>query len=103
MWPATHTDGKGADPALPQMGSWLRLRADVDLSTLSPQARVVAQAMRDHGAIVGDTGVNGMAINGEPDVRWNDTDLNTLGNLSLADFEVVDPSAMRVDGTLRIR
>jgi len=103
IWPAKYTDGKSTNTALPQMGSWLRLRAGVDLSGLTPQARVVAQAMRDHGAIVGDTGPSGLVINGEPDLRWNDVDLKGLGGLSLADFEVVNPSAMQIDSSLTIR
>ena len=85
------------------MGSWLRLRADVDLSGLGPQARTVAEAMKVHGAVVGDTGPGGLVLNGEPDERWNDSDLRGLGSLSLADFELVDASGMRVDDSLATR
>lgn len=103
VWPATGTDGKVADPAAVRMGSMLRLRGDVDLSGLGPQAKVVAQAMKDHGVVISDTGVNA-AITGEPDLRWDDADLGGLQSLSVGDFDVVDPSAMKVaDGSQQIR
>ena len=103
VWPARYSDGRSTNPAAPQMGSWLRLRADVDLSGLGPQARTVAEAMKVHGAVVGDTGPGGLVLNGEPDERWNDSDLRGLGSLSLADFELVDASGMRVDDSLATR
>ena len=103
VWPARFTDGKGTVPFLPQMGSWLRLKATANLSGLGPEALAVARAMQVHGAVVGDTGAEGLTITGEPDVRWNDADLATLGGLSLLDFEVVDPSAMRDGASLTIR
>lgn len=103
VWPARASDGTNPDPDAPPMGTWLRLRDDVDLSALGPQARVIAQALRDHGAVITDTGGR-WVLNGEPDVRWDDRDLNTLRTLTFADFEVVDPSPMVVDrGSLRIR
>ncbi|MFM7063697.1 MAG: hypothetical protein ACKO04_09445 [Actinomycetes bacterium] len=103
VWPARYSDGRSTNPAAPQMGTWLRLRADVDLSALGPQARTVAEAMKVHGAVVSDTGPGGLVVNGEPDERWNDRDLSGLGALSLDDFEVVDASGMRVDDSLRAR
>ena len=96
-WPATHTDGRSEHPRAPEMGSWLRLRRDVDLSALGPQARVVARALRDHGAVVVDTNHDGLALLGEPDERWDDADLATLRTLTAADFEVVDPDPMRAE------
>jgi len=103
-WPATGTDGRSSDPNAPAMGSWLRLRADVDLSRLRPQARVIARAMQQHGAMVVDTNASGLALSGEPDLRWDDQDLATLGGLSAADFEVVDPTPMKIsNGSYQIR
>ena len=103
IWPAYGSDGNSNDPAAPPMGSWLRLRADVDLSGLGPQARVVAQALKDHGAVLVDTSPKA-AIGGEPDVRWNDTDLGTLSQLTISQFEIVDATPMKVaDGSYQIR
>ena len=103
VWPADGTDGRSTDPASPRMGAWFRLRSDADLDGLGPQARVVARALQVHGAVLADTGPNA-AISGEPDLRWDDADLAGLGRLTMSDFEIVDPSPMRVSsGSLRIR
>jgi hypothetical protein len=102
-WPAQGTDGRSTDPAAPPMGTWLRLKAGADLRGLGPQATVIARALQAHGAIVSDSGPNA-ALSGEPDVRWNDTDLSGLGRLTMSDFEVVDASPMKVsDQSLQIR
>lgn len=93
VWPAMGTDGRSQDPAALPMGSWLRLRAGTDLSRLGPQARVVARALQVHGAVLADTGP-GFVIRGEPDLRWDDDDIDTLSTLRLSDFEVVDASPM---------
>lgn len=95
VWPARTSDGRAADPHAPPMGTWLRLRADADLSALGPQATVVARALQGHGGIVVDTGP-GLTVVGEPDVRWDDRDLASLSTLVVGDFEVVDPSPMKV-------
>jgi hypothetical protein len=102
-WPAQATDGRSTDPAAPPMGTWLRLKAGTDLRGLGPQATVVARALQAHGAIVADTGPNA-ALAGEPDLRWNDADLSGLARLTLSDFEVVDPTPMKVsDQSFQIR
>lgn len=95
VWPAMGTDGRSDSPDAIPMGSWLRLRGDVDLSRFGAQARVVAEAMRDHGVVITDSGP-GFKLQGDPDPRWDDDDLDTLEGLSLADFDIVDPSSMMV-------
>lgn len=103
VWPARSSDGTNPHPDAPPMGTWLRLRSDVDLSGFGPQAATIARALRDHGGVLADTGAR-FALSGEPDVRWDDADLRGLRSLSLASFEVVDPSPMIVSrGSLRIR
>jgi hypothetical protein len=94
--PARHTDGPVEDPDAPVMGTWFRLRSDADLSRLGPQARVVAEALQQYGAVLGDTG-GSLAFTGTPDNRWDDDDLATLGTLSSDDLEVIDASAVMVD------
>jgi hypothetical protein len=96
IWPAHRSDGRSANPDAPPMGAWFRLRDDVDTSTLGPQARVVAEALREYGGVLVDTGP-GITLTGEPDVRWNDADLNGLGSLTASDLELVDPSSLIVD------
>ncbi|MGB3411269.1 MAG: hypothetical protein WBA45_08715 [Microthrixaceae bacterium] len=96
VWPASGTDGRSDDPDAPPMGTWFRLRDDVDLSGLAPDALVIAKALQTHGAIVDDTGPEYMGLGGENDERWNDVEIETLKQLKLSDFEVVDPSSMMV-------
>lgn len=96
QWPARHTDGPSQDPDAPVMGTWFRLRSDVDISGLGPQARVIARALRDYGAVLGDTG-GALALNGVPDARWDDADLATFGELGSDDLEVVDASELMVE------
>ena len=96
VWPARHAASDSSDTALPPMGLRLRLRADVDLSGLAPQARVVAEAMRTYGVIVADNG-SAWFLSGAPDERWDNDALRTLGSLTGADFEAVDTSPLMVD------
>lgn len=96
VWPARGADGRSADPAAPPMGTWLRLRDDVDLDGLGPQATVIARAAQRHGIILSDTGP-GFGLRGTPDARWDDADLDTLGQLTTDDFEVVDPTPIVAD------
>ena len=77
------------------MGAWLRLRADVPIAELPPQARAVATAMRDYGIVFSDTGP-GFALTGTPDRRWDMEDLASLTRLTTDDFEVVDASGVVV-------
>jgi hypothetical protein len=96
VWPARATDGRSDHPDAPPMGAWLRLRADVDVSELGPQARVVAEGLKRYGLVLSDTGPH-LALRGTPDARWDRNDLRTLGSLTAADFEVVDASGLMVD------
>jgi hypothetical protein len=96
IWPARATDGRSEDPDAPPMGAWFRLRSDVDLSGLGPQARVIAEAAQRYGILMSDTGP-GFGLRGTPDARWDERDLDTLGQITTDDFEVVDASAVMVD------
>lgn len=95
QWPARHTDGPSSDPDAPMMGTWFRLRSDTDLSQLGPQARVIAEALKEYGALLMDTGGN-LEVIGTPDARWDDEDLAGLSTLDSDDLEVLDGSAIMV-------
>jgi hypothetical protein len=84
------------------MGARFRLKANVDISSLNPQARIVAQALKDYGLVVADNGsaffINGAsysvnATNGFA-LTWNDNDIQDtvhgLKSLWFTNFEVVD-------------
>jgi len=92
IWPARHQAGDD-DASLPPMGAWFRLRADVDVSGFSPQARVIAEAMKKHGMILADNG-SSWFISGVPDERWDNDGLRDLIDLTGVDFEAVDPSSL---------
>ena len=94
LWPARHHAGQ-AGASLPPMGLRLRLRAGVDIAGFPTQARVILQAMRTYGLVVADNGSSGF-IGGVPDERWDNDALHQLGRITLADFEAVDTTALRV-------
>jgi hypothetical protein len=94
LWPARHHAGQ-AGASLPPMGLRLRLRAGVDIAGFPTQARVILQAMRTYGLVVADNGSSGF-IGGVPDERWDNDALHQLGPITLADFEAVDTTALRV-------
>ena len=89
VWPARHFASDDEDPSLPRMGERLRLKARVDISGLTRQARRVARALKTYGLIVADNGSD-WYISGTPDRRWDNDQLHALGGLSGRDFEVVD-------------
>ena len=70
------------------MGLRLRLKASFDTSTLTGQARVIAEAMQRYGLIVADNGSNWF-FQGAPSAGWNDDDLGQLKSVAGSNFEVV--------------
>lgn len=104
LYPASHTANPGNNnPAVQSpMGARFRLKAGVDISTMNPQARVIAQAMKDYGMIVADNGSNFFFSGASASVdasnnltlTWNDDDIQDsvhgLKSLHFSDFEVVD-------------
>ena len=94
IYPARHEAGDSNDPSLPPMGLRVRLKANVDISKLPPQARMVAQAMKTYGMILADNG-SSWYVSGAPSPHWSNDQLHALGELTGADFEVVDTSKLR--------
>lgn len=104
QYPASHTANPGNTNTsiMPAMGARFRLKANVDISTLNPQARIIAQAMKDYGMIVADNGSNfffsgasrAIDTSNQEWLTWNDDDVQDsvhgLKSLHFADFEVVD-------------
>ncbi|MCB1007169.1 MAG: hypothetical protein KDB35_23500, partial [Acidimicrobiales bacterium] len=77
------------------MGSWLRLRADIDPTDFDPAVRPIVVALQTYGAVVADNG-SAFYLSGVPDARWDNDQLRTLGRLTGADFEFVDASSLQV-------
>ncbi len=95
VWPARHFASSSTDPNLPPMGAWVRLRSDIDISGFPPQARVILEALKEHGAIVADNG-SSWYLTGAPDDRWDNDDLHRLGDIDGSMFEFVDASSLMV-------
>ena len=71
------------------MGLRVRLKASVDVSAFGPQSQVILVALQRYGMLLADNG-SPWYITGAPDSHWNDDELHDLGQLTGADFEVVD-------------
>ncbi len=92
VYPARH-DAPACSGFRPPMGLRVRLKASMNISGLPPQARIVAEALKRYGMILGDNG-GPWYISGAPDRHWSNDDLHQLGRLTGRDFEVVDTSSL---------
>lgn len=86
--PATHWASRSTDPNLAPMGMRMRLKANYDISSFPPQAKVILAALKNYGLIVADNGGD-MFMIGAPDDHWNNDDLYTLKQVPASAFEVV--------------
>ncbi|HWD65565.1 MAG TPA: hypothetical protein VG405_10350 [Solirubrobacteraceae bacterium] len=93
VYPARHEASTCSARWAPPMGLRVRLKADVSLSGLPHQARLVAQALKTYGMILADNG-SPWYISGAPSRHWNDAALHLLDRLSGKDFEAVDTSSL---------
>jgi hypothetical protein len=89
VYPARHFASSSTDPALPPMGLRVRLKASFDVSTLPPQARVIAVAMQRYGMMLADNG-SAWFFGGVSDARWDDDQLNALKAIPGSAFEAVE-------------
>ena len=78
------------------MGLRLRLKASVDISGFSAANQVILTALEHYGMFVADNG-GPWFVTGAPDPRWDDADLHLLGQITGADLEAVDESALMID------
>jgi hypothetical protein len=86
--PATHkVNSSGGQYSLP-FGAKIRLKAGFDVSGFPASDQIILNAMKKYGLILADIGSN-MYISGSPDERWNNDELQQLGNVKASDFEVV--------------
>jgi hypothetical protein len=66
--PATHFASTKTDPNLPRMGERFRLKADYDISKFSPNVQTILKALKRHGMMVADNGIE-WALSCAPDER----------------------------------
>jgi len=70
------------------MGMRLRLKAGFNVSTFSATNQIILNAMKKYGLIMADNG-SSMYLSGAPDSRWDNSDLHNLGQVTAADFDVI--------------
>lgn len=87
--PARHFASSSTDPNLPPMGLRVRLKSSYDITHLTGQARIIAQAMKTYGLILADNGSNWF-FQGDVNSSWNDDHLNQLKSIPGSAFEAVD-------------
>ncbi|HMI77549.1 MAG TPA: hypothetical protein VK484_02090, partial [Ferruginibacter sp.] len=88
IYPARHkVNSTGGQYSLP-FGARIRLKANFDISGYSATNQIILRAMKKYGLILADIGSN-LYITGAPDERWNNGDLQKLGQVHGSDFEVV--------------
>lgn len=88
IYPARHHASDITNPNVPAMGTRVRLKASVNISTYGPRMRVILAAMKRYGMLLADNGSN-WYVNGSPDMRWDEDELHTIGAIKGSDFEVV--------------
>jgi hypothetical protein len=66
--PATHFASRHENEDYPRMGERLRLKADFDISSFSPEVRAILRGLKKYGMFVADNGID-WAISVAPDPR----------------------------------
>jgi hypothetical protein len=93
IYPARHHASSSTSTSLPPMGLRVRLKASYDTSDLSPQARVIAEALKRYGMILADNG-SPWYITGASDSRFDDDVMHELDVITGRDLEVVDTTGL---------
>ena len=93
VYPARHQAGESGSLSLPPMGVRVRLKATYDTSGFSPQARVIAEALKHYGMILADNG-SPWYVTGASDPRFDDDVLHQLDVIKGSDLEVVDTTGL---------
>ena len=96
LWPARHYASSITDTSYPPMGLRLRLKASVDTSNYPREAQIILRALKKYGLFLADNGTSWF-VGGQPDDRWNTTNLRTMMNITGNMFEAVDESSLMVD------
>jgi hypothetical protein len=96
VWPARHYASSLTDPRYPRMGERFRLKASFDMTPYPADVQVILRALKKYGMMVADNG-SAWFLSGEPDSRWNNTNLSTMRNIIGSDWEAVDVSSLMID------
>ena len=93
IYPARHYASSSTSTSLPPMGLRVRLKASYDTSGFSPQARVIAEALKRYGMILADNG-SPWYISGMSDPHFDDDVMHELDVITGRDLEVVDTTGL---------
>jgi hypothetical protein len=93
IYPARHYASSNTSTSLPPMGLRVRLKASYNTAGLSPQARVIANALKQYGMILADNG-SPWYITGVSSPGFDDDVLHELDAITGANLEVVDTSGL---------
>jgi hypothetical protein len=93
IYPARHQAGESASTSLPPMGLRVRLMSSYDTSRFSPQARVIAEALKRYGMILADNG-SPWYITGASHPSFDDDVLHELDVITGRNLEVVDTTGL---------
>ena len=96
VWPARHFASSTTDPTYPPMGERFRLKPTVNISSYTPDVKVILTALKTYGMMVADNG-GAWYISGAPDSRWDDSTLHTINNIKGSDFEAVNVTSLMVN------
>jgi glycosyltransferase involved in cell wall biosynthesis len=92
--PATHAGAPHGPLNAPPMGAHFRLKADYDVSKLSPAAQVVARALQKFGMYLSDGGNIALTAQSDADTQAKYADVefgpHDMQALKVTDFEVLD-------------
>src|SRR5271168_1020766 len=97
--PASHWAATTSNANAAPMGLRMRLKSSFDISGFSTANQVILTALKQYGMIMADNGSN-MYISGAPDDRWDNDDLHNLGQITAADFEVVQMNPIYTQSNL---
>ena len=74
-------------------GARLRLKASFSTQGWGPEATMVANAMKNYGVYLADTGSGGNGIyfanDEDGENPWNSSDLVSLSKIHMSDFDVI--------------
>ncbi len=93
IYPARHYASDSTSASLPPMGLRVRLNPTYDTSGFSPQARVIAEALKQYGMILADNG-SPWYITGVSDPDFDDDVMHELDVIKGHDLQVVDTSGL---------
>jgi hypothetical protein len=96
VWPARHYASSLVGTQYPRMGERFRLKANFDVLAYPPDVQVILRAMKRYGIMLADNG-SAWFISGKPDSRWNNDNLQMLGQVVGSSFEAVDATVLRID------